>query len=897
MFHVYSPRPNSGKIGVIWSLATVCLCFIEHVTSTGTPVELKLGFTWPLSADDPGKYAWAGQAWTVESVLNIINERGDILPNTHISVVSKDSYVAGAPKSLAGTQGRAIAAAYEVSTEGVFAVVGDASSYTAPYATLVTSGFKIPSCIPMAGADELSNKLKYPYSIRMIQPNYVWGRKLMNFAAHYNWRKIAFVHSAGEYGSSYISSVRDGARLNNITIILDQAFNLGVGGDRDYRQPVQNLAASGARVFVVTGLMDEVTNFYVEAAKQNLTGPDYVWITDGGLRQRILEEELEEEEVKNAAAFWIDTKPVDREGEPFLELEEACETYFPNTPELPTRVEDCTYDTGVADCIWALAWGFDKYLKEHNLDADVLVNPDYLGDDLPPIDLSVFNNSKPAIHGEAFIFDANGDYYYQIVQYYDREIDEFYDYEVAELDEHWNVHDIYEEGKKVQAIFFGGSTVIPPDFAPSVAQNPTWNSAIGALIATLSLLCTTFGLGSVIVVFIYRNEGVIKKASWKSLLLIALGTCLVSASPLLYIGSLDRAMCIGQPFLLNVGFGLTFSNLLAKTWRVYKIFSNPKKMSMAIDDARLLQFSTGIVMVELMLCIVWITYDTPRITAVAMTEVKHMLVCQSSSASFQNAMTAASMAFNGMLLLMATWLSYQTRHVRAEWNESRWIGISVYNIVAVSALFLPLVYNVDFIGYSFVLRSLGALLGVVVLQICTLGIKFVHLVKPTAAEPESFPSAINSKNGRLFGTGSAGSPIKTAPLQAENQQLMRVGKVPVLERSVGRFMSLTFTFFARWKRAEVIVFPGFLCLDFLVENGAAPRFKSFRTSGASVFLAADSNATEGGNADLVNMTIITKDGTLELLLDPTIATELRNRISPPVTTDGAPESLPRTARR
>ncbi|KAI9003713.1 hypothetical protein BC832DRAFT_88942 [Gaertneriomyces semiglobifer] len=141
------------------------------------------------------------------------------------------------------------------------------------------------------------------------------------------------------------------------------------------------------------------------------------------------------------------------------------------------------------------------------------------------------------------------------VQHYDSEIEDVTDTEIAELDEHWIVHDIFEEGKKVQAIFFGGSTVIPPDFAPSVAQNPTWNSAIGALIATLSLLFTTFGLGSVIVVFIYRNEGVIKKASWKSLLLISLGTCLVSASPLLYIGSLNRAVCIGQPFLLNVGFG------------------------------------------------------------------------------------------------------------------------------------------------------------------------------------------------------------------------------------------------------------------------------------------------------------------------------------------------------
>lgn len=100
-----------------------------------------------------------------------------------------------------------------------------------------------------------------------------------------------------------------------------------------------------------------------------------------------------------------------------------------------------------------------------------------------------------------------------------------------------------------------------------------------------------------------------------------------------------------------------------------------------------------VVLVELIISIIWVAHDTPTVRSFSITEFEHMLICESASTNFQKALTTTSMAFNGLLLLLTTILCWKTRDVNALYNETKWIGISVYNIVACCAVFLPLIYN------------------------------------------------------------------------------------------------------------------------------------------------------------------------------------------------------------
>lgn len=192
-------------------------------------------------------------------------------------------------------------------------------------------------------------------------------------------------------------------------------------------------------------------------------------------------------------------------------------------------------------------------MKDNNLPATALETPNYMNGSLSPLNISIFNSSKPAVSGAGLLFDENGDYYYGVDAMWvqlSSEGESPSEIKVALMDYKWAIHDT-----ETKAVFYGGRKDIPPDFAPSIAQNPQWNSALGGIFAFLAVLLITIGVTSVAIVFFYRTEGVIKKASWKSLTLIALGTSIASISPLLYIGTPNRAVCVLQPIVLNVGFG------------------------------------------------------------------------------------------------------------------------------------------------------------------------------------------------------------------------------------------------------------------------------------------------------------------------------------------------------
>lgn len=120
------------------------------------------------------------------------------------------------------------------------------------------------------------------------------------------------------------------------------------------------------------------------------------------------------------------------------------------------------------------------------------------------------------------------------------------------------------------AKFYGNTTDVPLDFPPSKLINPMANDAIvilPVLSAVLGLTC----LASIGFIIAKRDNPIIKRSSVKSNVMILTGLTLGSISPWLYLGMPTAGMCGAQTFVATVSFGMVFSNLLAKTWRVYKV--------------------------------------------------------------------------------------------------------------------------------------------------------------------------------------------------------------------------------------------------------------------------------------------------------------------------------------
>ena len=99
-----------------------------------------------------------------------------------------------------------------------------------------------------------------------------------------------------------------------------------------------------------------------------------------------------------------------------------------------------------------------------------------------------------------------------------------------------------------------------------------------------------------IIITFYRNDKYIKRSSPFFMALITLGIFLVLTSNILFsIGLTSSTMCILTNFFLLTGLAFIVANILAKNYRVYKIFSNSSAMALNMNDQTLFVFTIVIV--------------------------------------------------------------------------------------------------------------------------------------------------------------------------------------------------------------------------------------------------------------------------------------------------------------
>ncbi|KAI8820079.1 periplasmic binding protein-like I [Fimicolochytrium jonesii] len=876
-----------------------------HVPSDPIPdplkIPLKIGLVWDYTQSEGPPYA---AVYSLQAAVRYVNSRDDILNGTFVSIVKQDTTVNDEPNPA-----QAIKAAYNVSTSGVIAVIGPETTDEAVYAALVTSGFKIPTCFTLVGGTQFSDRATYANTFRMTRTVRDVGIYLVQYVMAMGWNRVAYLHSAQLYGTAYIQPIVNAAANQNVTLLAQSSFNTGVAADDDAALAL--VRQSDARIIIVTGTDIETTLLWTKAHRAGLVTPDHVWVTSNGIIDAAsadspyfnisIRNVLGKEEAANNAVVSVVITDMDQ-------TTDAYKTYLDNFWQVYTNTTDTALDEWyyysqdmIWDCAMSVFYGYDAYLKNNNLSATLLSDPDFTKEEMKGFsDISNFNTSIQGLTGP-YNFDSNGDIMYEHVQI---------QLQSSELN-YPVVADFLPTGLVLYPenfLFYGGSKTVPLDFPPLVRLNPVWKTGEGAGFAFLSALLLSTNIASLIAVVHLRHKVAIKRASWKSLAMILVGLTVADVAPLLYIGELSTGVCVLQPFVLNVAFGLVFSNLMAKTFRVYKIFNNPRMMEKPMKDIHLLSYSAGLVGVELLISLIWVLASKPVPTDIMVSATESVLTCVSPNAKVQRVMTAISIAFNGLLLALTTLLSYKTRGVVSAFNETKWIGLSVYNLVAVCSLFLPLVYTTTFATMAFTLRSIGILLGTGVTQLCIFGPKFLqlyqdsqthaHARKDTSAQISSMASSrANQSKMSLAQLPKGHRPKEGASSSGRKVGGFQIPRVPTLIiASGGSLFSFRNFITGKWAVTNVSACPGYLLLeDVDVEAEAAGNAKPgvvrvFRTDRATLRDEAGTvesraasqahmekraePAAQASNSGPSTLTIGTVDGTVQLVLHAKDAKEL-----------------------
>ena len=266
----------------------------------------------------------------------------------------------------------------------------------------------------------------------------------------------------------------------------------------------------------------------------------------------------------------------------------------------------------------------------------------------------------------------------------------------------------------------------------------------GWSIATLILTC--FGIiatTAVAIVFIvYHKHPLIKASSRELSAIILSGIMLCYLLPFFFIAKPAPWICAIHRFGVGFCFALCYSALLVKTNRIYRIFNQSPHSNQApplISSQSQLLFTALLVAIQVLIASAWLIFERPSIAHI-FNKFNTELKCGESPHSG----LSITLVYNFSLLLITTYFAFRTRKVPQNFNEAKFINLTMYSLCILWLAFIPTYYATASLGTIYQTGSL--VLAIILNATVTLCILFVPKIyylfiqKQMESQSETFTS-------------------------------------------------------------------------------------------------------------------------------------------------------------
>jgi len=252
-------------------------------------------------------------------------------------------------------------------------------------------------------------------------------------------------------------------------------------------------------------------------------------------------------------------------------------------------------------------------------------------------------------------------------------------------------------------------------------------------------------------VYTYRKLKVFRLGSPTFLCITLVGCAIMYLEMVAIFPILDVYFCIATKWTRNMGFIITYSSLLLKTWRVNLTFRMKSAHKLKLTDKQLLQWLFPILLVMMVYLSAWTLSDPPQAIYVRDNHDLKFKICHYGWWDH-------SLGIGNFLFLM--WgikVCFSVRKARTHYNEAKWITWSIYNIAIVNiimvAIHLILFPNAG-PDMKYFLGFLRTQVSTTVTILLVFGPKFFRLARGTA----------NELDDRIRARGNAASMIEV-PLE------------------------------------------------------------------------------------------------------------------------------------
>uniref|UniRef100_A0A8C4YA92 Glutamate metabotropic receptor 6 n=1 Tax=Gopherus evgoodei TaxID=1825980 RepID=A0A8C4YA92_9SAUR len=614
--------------------------------------------------------------------------------------------------------------------ERVVAVVGASASSVSIMVANVLRLFAIPQISYASTAPELSDNNRYDYFSRVVPPDSYQAQAMLDVVKALGWNYVSTLASEGNYGESGVEAfVQISREAGGVCIAQSMKIPREPRAGEFDKLIKRLMETPNARGIIIFANEDDIKRVLEAARRASLTG-HFLWVGSDSWGSKI-SPILRQEEVAEGAVTIL-PKRASIDGEERIGRD--------STYEQEGKVQF------VIDAVYAMAHAL------HNMHLDLCPGAPGLCERMDPMDGRTllhyirgvtFNGSA----GTPVMFNENGDApgRYDIFQYQltnttvpgYKAIGQWTEYLRLNIEEmQWSggQQDIPSsvcslpcgpgerkkmvkgvpccwhcelcDGYQYQLDEFTCETC-PFDMRPSpnrTACRPTpivkleWSSPWAVLpvcLAMAGILSTTF----VVVTFVRHNNTPIVRASGRELSYVLLtGIFLIYAITFLMIAEPGVVVCAARRLFLGLGMALSYSALLTKTNRIYRIFEQGKKAVTPprfISPTSQLAITFSLSAVQLVGTLAWlgalpphsvIDYEEQRVPNPE--AARGVLKCDMSDLSL-----ICCLGYSLLLMVTCTVYAIKARGVPETFNEAKPIGFTMYTTCIVWLAFVPIFFG------------------------------------------------------------------------------------------------------------------------------------------------------------------------------------------------------------
>lgn len=259
-----------------------------------------------------------------------------------------------------------------------------------------------------------------------------------------------------------------------------------------------------------------------------------------------------------------------------------------------------------------------------------------------------------------------------------------------------------------------------------VPQNPNLTYAVISVFFGIQIFLVISSFIALVYLIANINHPLIRRNTPNMSIVVLVGIILYLAASIIICTGLTDASCIIFLFFEYLGFSLLIGGIIAKSYRIYRIFNNSTATAVVISDLQLFSIVFVIALYFMILSVIVVILGLKVIVTQSSTNRFYLFYRCAIPNKFWNVFFAILIELSMIIILLAALiLALSTHHVAFAYSEADTVIALLILYLCLDISFLPLYYALQDGTDSAVLKATIRLISLSITVVSTLALLFL----------------------------------------------------------------------------------------------------------------------------------------------------------------------------